>query len=115
MEKKEDFFAETKEELEAYLQNRLLLIKLKTADKTAHLIAKLFVIFILGALAALVLFFLSIMAGYYFSNLTGSLFSGFAIVTGFYLILFLAFFLTRNAISNSIINTIIQVFFDKDE
>jgi pilus assembly protein TadC len=115
MEKKEDFFLDSKKELEDYLRDRLLLIKLKTADKTAKLIAKFFVVFTLGILGILILLFLSIMAGYFFANLTGSLYSGFAIVTGFYLLLFLAFYLARTAISNSIINIVVPIFFDKDE
>lgn len=115
MAEQEDFFKASKEELETYLQNRLLLVKMQTAEKTAKLIAALSIGGVLGALGFFMLFFLSIMAGYYFADITNSLYIGFAIVTAAYLVLFLVLFVGRKKISATIIDTVIKIFFENDE
>jgi hypothetical protein len=115
MAEEKPFFAETKEELEDYLQNRLLLLKMQTAEKTAKLVASLSIGIVLGGLGFFMLFFLSIMAGYYFADLTNSLYIGFAIVTGAYLSLFLILFLLRKKIASGIIDTVINIFFENDD
>jgi hypothetical protein len=109
------FFAETKEEVENYLQNRLLLVKMQTAEKTAKLVAALSIGIVLGGLGFFMLFFLSIMAGYYFADLTNSLYIGFAIVTAAYLTLFLVLYLLRKKIASGIIDTVIKIFFENDD
>jgi hypothetical protein len=109
------FFKDTREELEDYLQNRLLLLKMQAAEKTAKLVALLSIGAVLGALGFFMLFFLSIMAGYFFADKTGSLYTGFAIVTGAYLLLFLCLFFLRLRIAALIIDTVIKIFFEKDE
>lgn len=109
------FFSDAKKELEDYLQNRALLIKMQAADKSSKLIARLTVVILLGLLAFCVLFFLSMMAGYFFARLTGSLEWGFAIVAGGYLLVFLFFFLMKKKITQLITDTIIQILFKNDE
>ena len=109
------FFSDAKKELEDYLQNRALLLKMQAADKSAKLVARLTVVILLGLLAFCVLFFLSIMAGYFFARLTGSIEWGFAIVAGVYFLLFFIFFLMRKRITQSITDTIVQILFKNDE
>ncbi len=113
-ETQEDFFSESKKELEQYVRDRVWLLKLQAGEKTAQLMAVLFFTLVIGLLAFFVLLFFSIMAGYYFATLTGSLFSGFAIVVGFYLLLLLLLFLTRKRIEKTIINTVIRILFAKN-
>jgi hypothetical protein len=112
---KEDFFTESKKELELYLQDRLLLLKMQTAEKTARVVALLFSVLIIALLSFFILLFLSIMAGYYFAGITGSLFTGFGIVAGFYVLILTVLILTRGRISKKIIDTVISVFFDKTD
>ena len=69
---------------------------------------------VIGLLAFFVLLFFSIMAGYYFATLTGSMFSGFGIVAGFYLALLLILVLTRKRIEKNITNTVIRILFAKN-
>jgi hypothetical protein len=109
------FFSETKKELESYLENRVLLLKMQAIDKTARLGAKLVLGMTLGILGFCLVFFLSIMAGYFFADLTGGLYIGFGIVVFVYFLLFLLFYWNRKSIGNSITNSIIQILFEKDE
>ena len=114
-EPKEDFFTESRKELEQYVQDSMLLLKLQATEKTAKLVAMLFSGLLIALLSLFLLLFLSIMAGYYFGNLTGSLYAGFGIVAAFYLLLLVLVIITRKSYSRKIIDAVIQVFFDKDE
>lgn len=114
-EKAENFFTESRKELEQYIQDRLLLIKLQATEKTARLVALLFVVLMISLLGFFVLIFLSVMAGVYFSTTTNNLYTGFGIVTGFYLVLLLTFVFCRKWISKQVINIVIRIFFDKNE
>ena len=117
MKKEEDsFFAETRTQLEDYIQDRLLLIKLQTAEKTARLAGILIAVLVIALLSFFVLLFISIMGGYYFASLTGSLFSGFGIIAAFYLLLLLVIIKNRKKlIESKVSNTIIKTFFEKEE
>jgi hypothetical protein len=114
-EKTDNFFTESRKELEQYIQDRLLLIKLQATEKTARLVALLFVVLMILLLGFFVLIFLSVMAGIYFSTTSNSLYTGFGIVTGFYLILLLVFVVCRKWISKQAINVVIRIFFDKND
>jgi hypothetical protein len=114
MEEKEDFFKESGKAIEEYIEERMLLFKLQSIEKTSKLIAVLFTGLLLSILGFFILLFLSIMLGYFFASLTGSLYLGFGIVAAFYLILFLVILKIRKAVLEKyIINTVIETFFDK--
>lgn len=110
-----DFFKESKEKLEQYVQDRIWLLKLQISEKTARLVAVLFTLLMIGLLAFFVLLFLSIMAGYYFSALTGSFFIGFGIVAAFYLLLLIILILYREWIRKRIMDKVITIFFAKND
>lgn len=110
-----NFFTDTRKELEQYVADRLLLFKMQSTDKGSKLIASLFFILLDAMLFFFILLFLSIMAGYFFAEVTGSLYVGFGIVAGTYLLLGLLLFLMRGRIEKKIIDTIIQIIFDKTE
>lgn len=115
-EEQKNFFGETQELVENYVKNRLLLFKLQTAEKSAKLVSLVFTGLILALLCFFILFFLSIMAGYYFAEKTGSMFYGFGIVTAIYLVLFLLLLYLRKKFLNKYISdTVIRVFFDSTE
>lgn len=109
------FFSETKKELETYLENRALLIKMQLISTSSRMVAKLMVGLILSLLGFCMLFFLSIMAGYFFADIAGSLYIGYGIVVGFYLIVFIIIYWNRRSIKNSISDSIIKILFNKDE
>ena len=114
MEEHKSFFTESKEAVEQYLQDRLLLIKLQTTEKISKLIAAMFTSLLIAILGFFILLFLSIMVGYYFASLTGSNFLGFGIVAAFYLILLgVIIAIRKNVIQKNIINMVIEVMFEK--
>ena len=56
------------------------------------------------------------MAGYFFADITGSLYVGFGIVSAFYIGLFILIIkLRKNVIEKYIINAVIKTFMDKTD
>ena len=113
-EQETSFFKESRQRLEQCVQDRLLLLKLQMVEKVSQLIALLFAGLTLALLAFFILLFVSIMAGYYFANITGSLYIGFGIVAMFYIILFvLIVSLRKKVIEKYIVDAVIKIFMDK--
>jgi hypothetical protein len=116
MENRENFFAESRDKVEDYIHDRMLLFKLKTVEKASQLAAAMFIGILITIVCVFILFFLSIMGGYYFADLTGNLFYGFGIIAGIYVILLLIIFLTsKKVLRLFIVNKIIKIFFDKTD
>ena len=86
-ENKQAYFTSAKDQLESYVQDRLLLIKLQATEKSAKLIGVLTGVLLIAILSFFVLFFVSIMAGYFFAEILNSMYAGFGIVTGIYAVL----------------------------
>lgn len=113
-EQQPGFFERTHKLTEQYIQDRLLLLRLNAAEKSARLAGLLISFLIIALLTFFVLFFISIIIGYLFVWVTGSLFWGFGIVAGFYaLLLILVFIFRKRYIEKLIANTVIRVFFDR--
>jgi hypothetical protein len=111
-QEEQSFFDESRQQIEGYIKDRILLLKLETAHKTAHLSALLFTGLILSLLSFFVLLFLSMMGGYFFSSLTGSQYVGFGIVAAFYLLLLILVILFRKPlIEKRIGSLIVNIFF----
>ena len=114
MEEQQNFFAESKIALEKYITDRILLLKLQSAEKISKLVALMFTGFLTGLLTFFVLLFLSIMGGYFFASLTGSMYLGFGIVGAIYLILLIVLLtLGKNFLSKFVTNLVIKIFFDQ--
>jgi hypothetical protein len=112
----QNYFEETYNLIKKYSDDRLLLIKIQTTKKTSKLISKLIFIGISAILFFFMLLFISIMLGYYFADLTGSLFSGFGIVAGIYFFIFIFFMLLfKNFISVRIMDMVTNIFFDSND
>ena len=116
MENKSDtYFDETYELVKKYTDDRLLLIKIQSAKKTAKIISKIIYIFIATILLFFTLMFLGFMLAYYFSEKLNSNFYGFTIVAGIYLVSLLLFtLLYKTYFSGKIKNMITSVFFEND-
>ena len=120
MEKEADFFAESKQKVQDYVQDRILLLKLEMIEKTSKLVSMMFIGLLITVLSLFIILFLSFMAGYYFAAVTGSEYLGFGIVCGFYILL-LAFImlagkkLLHNFITNKVIETIFDQTADNDD
>ena len=110
---KQGFFEETQDLVEDYVSNRLQLLKLQTAEKSAKLVSLLLTGIVMALLGFFILLFLSITAGYLLAQLTGSLFAGFGIVVVFYvLLLVVVLYLRKRYFDKYISNTVIKIFFE---
>lgn len=112
-ESENDFFADSGKKLEQYVRDRIWLVQLQASEKAARLIAILFSLFLTGLLVFFIIVFLSIMAGYYFAGITGSLYAGFGIVGAWYVLLLVILILVRKWFEKKIINIVIRIFFAK--
>ena len=114
MEKEADFFAESKQKVEDYVHDRILLLKLEMVEKTSKLLSVMFIGLLITVLSLFILLFLSFMAGYYFAALTDSLYLGFGVVCGFYVLLLLfIIFAGKKILHTFITNTVIETIFDQ--
>ena len=110
------FFESTRQLVEQYVKERLLLLKLQTAEKTARLVSLVFAAFIFTVFSFFILLFLSLMAGYYFTGLTGSIYYGFGIVTAFYvLLLTISYSFRRKWLYKYFSDLVIRQFFENTD
>jgi len=115
-EKKPGFFEDTQDLVEEYISNRLQLIKMQTSEKSAKLVSLVFTGLVIALLSFFILLFVSIMAGYYFAEVTHSQFYGFGIVAAFYVILLLVFlFLRKRFLDKYISDLVVKIFFESTE
>ena len=114
-EEEVNYFKDTKDKVKQHLQQRLLLLRLQTTEKISTVASTIITVVVVAVVAVFLLIFLSITAGYWLADLTGSLTTGFGIVALFYLVVFLfvAFFL-RKILQNFFINKFISLFHKKD-
>ena len=109
------YFDETYELVKKYTDDRLLLLKIQTAKKTAKLSSKLVFIFITSILAFFVLMFIGFMSAYFFAEKMHNTFYGFATVAGIFFGLLLLFaILYKSYFSGKIKDMITAVFFEND-
>lgn len=116
MENKPDtYFDETYDLVKKYTDDRLLLLKIQSAKKTAKITSKVIFIFIVSILAFFVMMFLGFMLAYYFAEKMNSNFYGFATVAGIYVLSLALFMLIyRNYFSVKIMNMVTGIFFEND-
>jgi len=114
---KEHFFEDFKDLIIEYLQNKLQLARISAYEKIAKIIAVIFSGIVLVILFFFTIVFMSLLAGFYFSEYYGSNFYGFGIVAAAYFISFLILLLFRKQVLEKfIINAVINILFkEKDE
>jgi len=115
MDQDTDYFRETKEKLEQYIQKRILLLRLQAADKFSRTAAALITVAVISVIALFLLIFGSITAAYWLAGITGSFTSGFGIVALFYFVIFLfAIFFLRKMLQHLFVNMFIKLLHKKD-
>ncbi|MDP4187705.1 MAG: phage holin family protein [Bacteroidota bacterium] len=115
-EGKQNFFEEMQQLVKNYVNDRLLLIKMQTAEKSAHLVSFLVYSIVIGFLGFFILLFLGMMTGYYFATITKSLFWGFAIVSAFFLVILAVIIIFRKKLFERIVgDKVVKIFFEKTE
>lgn len=119
MEKtQEPFFKESGDRVEAYLKDKLLLFKLQGAQKISRLAAMMFAVLVIAVLVFFIMLFLSIMLGYFFTELMGgNLYLGFGALSALYIILIIVLIKLRTSVLEKMVaNTVISILFDpKDD
>lgn len=113
---KQGFFKETQLLAEEYIRERLLLLKLQTAEKVANMAAVIFAGAFIGVFLIVILLLVTVMACYFFEQLTGSWYYGIGIVISFYVILvgFLIYF-RRALFYKFISDSVIKMFFEETD
>jgi polyferredoxin len=112
MESDSSFFTQYKERIEQYVQNRLQLIQLQLTQKVAEVSSSITWWLLIAMLVFFLMISLSIMLGYYFAQLTGSVPLGFACLSGIYLIMLLLLFAFRKSIRTKVKDSVIQSMLD---
>ena len=111
----ENYFDDTYELVKKYVDDKLLLIKIQAAKKTAKIISKVILIFIATILFLFIILFLGFMLAYFFAEKMNSNFYGFGVVAGIYTLLLVLFIIIyRNYFSGKIMDMIAGIFFEND-
>lgn len=113
-EKLSEEINEVKDEFEEYVNARLDLVKLHTAENLSRFFSGLIISMGLVYLFFFVLFFISMAVAFWLNSILEGKGTGFFIVAGFYLLLAIIFFAIRKPlIQKPIIQSFIQLFFPK--
>lgn len=111
MEADKSFFKESQQLIEEYIRERLLLLKLQTAERTAGIVSTLLVSLIIGLLSFLILFFISVTGAYFFIQLTGSWYLGLSIMVLIFAFVLLVVYVKRKALNKYFSDMIVSLFF----
>lgn len=112
---KQSFFEETQDLIESYVNNRLRLFKLQTAEKSSRVVTLLFAGLVIGILSFFILLFISIMAAWFFSEVFHSQFYGFGTVALIYiLLLVIAVWMRKKYLDKYIFHRVVKILFDSN-
>jgi hypothetical protein len=110
---KSQFFADLRDLIVTYFQERLELAKALAYEKIARIIAFLFIGLMMVLFFFFGILFLSFMLAMYFSELLHSQMAGYGIVAAIYFVAFLFFFAFRNSfVGNAIASAVIRILYD---
>ena len=112
MESDSSFFTQYKERIEQYVQNRLRLIQLQITQKVAEVSSSITWWLLIAMVVFFLMISLSIMLGYYFAQVTGSVPLGFACLSGIYLVMLLLLFAFRKSLRTKVKDSVIQSMLD---
>lgn len=116
MNTQDDFFKDTRKDIEEYFQNNLLLLRLQSVEKISKLVAVITAGLLIALFCFVVMLFLSLLAGYYFTDITGNRYIGFGIIAAFYSLVTLFVIVFRKQVVHKFItNTVINIFFESDK
>ena len=113
---KQGFFVETKQLIEEYVEDRILLLKLQVTEKAAKLSSVIFIAVIVIFLLLLIFMIATFIAGYYLSKAVGSYAGGFGILAAFYILLMgILIYIHRRFLGNYISNKVVKMSFSNKE
>lgn len=107
-------FNELKDHVKEYVQTRVDILTLTAADKGTKVVSNAVLYSILGFIGVFFFLFLNIGLALLLSDIIGNSYSGFLIISGFYLVLGIILFVMRDKwIKAPIVNTMLKAFFGK--
>ncbi len=113
-QEKPNFFTEIKDRFQAYVSDRITLVKLQAVEKISVAVAAIISGVLLLVFGLFLLIFLSITLGFLFSHWLDSYAAGFGIVAGIYLLLILlVVFFGKKLFGNAVTSKLIQNFLKK--
>ncbi len=110
-----EIFCELKEDVWAYVELKLELLKLSTYERSGHLIAVLSYGLILLFLAFFAILFVFLALGFFMGDIFGSVGAGFAFVAVLYLLLIGLIVVNKQRICNTVLNIVIAALNGNDE
>ena len=103
-----------RKEIQEYIEVKLDLIRLHTAEHLSRLLSSASTIAIVGYLLFFILLFLSFAAGFFLGSLLHSNEAGFLCVAGFYIMVLIVFLIFRKQIvERPVIQAIVRFLFPK--
>ena len=108
-------FRELKEDVSAYVELKLELLKLSTYERSGQLIAILSYGLILLFLAFFAILFIFLALGFFMGDIFGSMGTGFAFVAVLYLLLIGLIIMNKGRICNTVLNVVIAALNGNDE
>ena len=113
---KQTFFEETRNLVEGYVEDRILLFKLQTGEKAAKLVSSFYIMFFIGLLLFIILLILTVIAGYFLAFLTNNFIIGFGIVAVIYVILiFIVYSMHKKFLGKRVMDSVIKLLFENKE
>jgi len=110
------YFVQVKEMIQEYVEDRLLLLKMQTTEKAAHVTATIFIVLAVGFIGLVVFMIISFIAGYYLSQAVDSYPGGFAILAGIYILLiFLLLYLHKRYTAKIVADKVVKFAFENKE
>lgn len=110
-----EIFRELKDDVSAYVELKLELLKLSTYERSGKLIAVLSYGMILLFLAFFAILFIFLALGFFLGDVFGSLGVGFAVVAVLYLLLIGIIIMNKDKISNKVVNVVIAALNSNDD
>jgi hypothetical protein len=111
-----DEINDIKKDVVEYIEVKLDLIRLHTAENLSRIFSNVAIIAVAGYLLFLIVMFLSFAAGYFIGSRLNSTELGFLCVAGFYFLLLILFLLYRKKIvERPVIKAVVRLFFPKFE
>ena len=111
----EKVFRELKDDISAYAELKLELLKVNTYERIGRLIAVLSYGLLVSTLTLITLIFVMLALGFLFSKWLDSTAAGIGIVAAFYLILVVVVIMNKNRICLNVINIVISALNSTDQ
>ena len=110
-----NFFKDYRDKIENYVEDRILLLRLRSVRKISTLIVQMVGAAFLAILSCFIILFVSIMLGFFLGRILDSYYLGFGIITLLFILTFIFSIVFRKRLMKKVISGIIDIVLDKKE